>query len=88
MRAVASGMPKIEHKEVFLVRAIRTLASGGTTARNAWGRMTFCIVCAEVRPTERAASAWPSGIELTPARSASHTKVEVYIVSARTFIQK
>ena len=46
------------------------------------------MVWVKPRPMDRAASAWPSGMELTPDRSASHTKVEVYMVRARMFNQK
>src|SRR5688500_20199851 len=38
--AVSSTTPNAPAIEVFLVRAMTTLISGGTTVRNAWGRTT------------------------------------------------
>ena len=66
-------MPKTAASEVFLVRAMKTLASGGTTKRNACGRMTCVIVIPNGMPMDRAASAWPSPMPFTPARMASVT---------------
>ena len=57
--------------------AIRVLASGGTEARTAWGSTTCVITPAKGSPIARAASAWPSGTALMPARSASQTKQDV-----------
>ena len=39
--------PKTPATEVFLSRAIRVLASGGTEARTAWGSTTWRITPAE-----------------------------------------
>ena len=55
----------------FLMRAITTLMSGGSTLRNACGSTTRPIVWLKVRPIEREASAWPIGTELMPERTAS-----------------
>ena len=43
MRPVACINPNTAATEVFLVKAMKTLARGGTTARNACGRTTCCI---------------------------------------------
>src|SRR5512145_1645244 len=84
MRAVASMRPNAAATEVFFARAMRTLASGGTTARKAWGSTTSCIDWENVSPIARDASAWPSETEFTPERTASQTKAEVYAVRAIT----
>ena len=73
IRAAASRMPKAAATEVFLSSAISTLVSGGTVARSACGSTTWVIVPPKVRPIARAASAWPSGTELMPERTASQT---------------
>ena len=62
---------------MFLASAMKTLAIGGTTRRNAWGRITWVIVRLKGMPTARAASACPTGTPLMPERSASHTKAAV-----------
>ena len=69
--------PKTAATEVFLSRAMRALATGGTEARNACGSTTWLITPANGSPMARAASAWPSGTALTPERSASQTNVDV-----------
>ena len=61
----------------FLNIAMITLPSGGTEVRNAWGRTTWRSDWVKVRPIARAASAWPAGTELMPARSASQTNADV-----------
>jgi hypothetical protein len=71
LAAKSSNTKKPPATEVFFVRAIVTLMSGGTTERTACGMTTFAAVCAKVSPTDRAASAWPVGTELTPDRMAS-----------------
>src|SRR5918994_4505417 len=69
--AVSSTTPKAAAIEVFLVRAMTTLISGGTTVRKAWGRTTSRIDWVKVRPMERAASAWPpDGVDARPDRLA------------------
>ncbi len=77
MRNVASAMPKPAASDVFLVRAMKHAGQGGTTQRNAWGSRTCVIVMPKGMPIERAASAWPSGMPLTPERMASVTKEAV-----------
>ena len=62
---------------------MKTLAMGGTVARNACGSTTCVMVPPNVRPMARAASACPSGTALMPERIASATNVDVYSVSAR-----
>ena len=57
--------------DVFFVSAMKTLMSGGTTVRSAWGSTTCRRVCGKVSPIERAASAWPMPTELMPERTAS-----------------
>ena len=61
----------------FLIIAMITLPSGGTTVRSAWGSTTAPRVCWNVSPTARAASAWPGGTELMPERTASQTNAAV-----------
>ena len=63
--------------EVFLVRAMKTLMSGGMTVRIACGRTTLRRVCGNVSPSDRAASACPTPTLLTPERTASQTKAAV-----------
>lgn len=62
---------------VFLVSAMRMLPSGATTARNACGSVISASVLTKPSPSERAASACPTGTVLSPERSASHTNAEV-----------
>jgi hypothetical protein len=61
----------------FLIMAMMTLPSGGTTLRSAWGMTTKRSDWVKVRPMERAASAWPGETELIPLRTASQTKAAV-----------
>ena len=61
----------------FLSRAISVLPSGATEPRNACGRMTIDADWKKLRPSERAASACPSGTVLMPLRSDSHTNADV-----------
>lgn len=63
--------------EVFLVRAMYTLMSGGIVMRNACGSTTSVTVWPKPRPMLRAASAWPTGTPLIPERNASATNGEV-----------
>ena len=58
---------------VFFVSAMSALPRGTIAPRNACGRMTSRSDWLNVSPIERAASACPSGIVLTPERSASQT---------------
>ncbi len=60
--------------EVFLVSAMSTLPSGGTTVRKAWGSTTSPSTCRNGRPSARAASPCPTPTLLIPERSASQTK--------------
>jgi len=69
--APASMTEKPAATVVFFSRAIRTLNSGGITARTAWGRTTRLRVCPKSRPMARAASAWPIGTVLIPDRIVS-----------------
>ena len=62
---------------VFLINAIKTDPSGMITARNACGSNTIRRFWLNVNPSERAASAWPSGTVFTPDRSVSHTNEAV-----------
>ena len=75
--AKSSTTKKPPATEVFFVRAMKTLMSGGTVMRKAWGSTTSDTVCPNPRPMLRAASAWPSGTPLIPERSASATNGEV-----------
>ena len=63
--------------DVFFVRAMKTLMSGGTVMRNAWGSTTSETVWPKPSPMLRAASAWPTGTPLMPERSASATNGDV-----------
>ncbi len=74
---MASVTPKASAIAVFLVSAIRMLASGGMTVRIACGRTISCSVWPKVSPSERAASAWPTSTALMPERTASHTNAAV-----------
>ena len=69
--AVSSSTPNAAAIEVFLVRAMTTLISGGTTVRNACGRITSRSDWVKVSPMERAASACPTPTALMPDRTAS-----------------
>ena len=53
---------------------MKTLTSGCTIDRNACGRIDEPQHWVKVRPIARAASAWPTGTVLMPARIASQTK--------------
>ena len=63
--------------EVFFVKAMYTLISGGIVMRKAWGRTTSDTVWPKPRPMLRAASACPTGTPLMPERRASATNGEV-----------
>src|SRR4029453_15885805 len=82
--AVSSTTPKAAAIEVFLVRAMTTLISGGTTVRKAWGRTTSRSDWVKVRPMERAASAWPTPTALMPDRTAPQKKAAWETVAAIT----
>ena len=58
---------------VFFVNAISTEPSGMMTARKACGNRIIRRFCQNVKPSDRAASAWPSGTVLTPERMVSQT---------------
>ncbi len=73
----ASATPIAAATVVFFVNAISTLVSGPTAARKACGSTTRPSTWEKPRPMARAASAWPTGTVLMPARIASHTKAEV-----------
>ena len=62
---------------VFLISAICTLVSGGTTARTACGRITSVRLCPKPNPRARAASAWPAGTVVIPDRTVSQTNAAV-----------
>ena len=47
------------------------------TARKACGSRIIRRFWPNVRPSDRAASAWPSGTVLTPERTVSHTNAAV-----------
>ena len=70
----ASATPIADAIVVFLVSAISTEPSGAMTARKACGSRTIRRFWPNVSPSDRAASAWPSGIVLTPERTVSQTK--------------
>src|SRR4029453_7319986 len=82
--AVSSTTPKAAAIEVFLVRAMTTLISGGITVRKAWGRTISRSDWVKVRPMARAASAWPTPTALMPDRTASQKKAAWYTVTAIT----
>ncbi len=73
INSAASATPMAEAIVVFFVNAISTDPSGMSTARNAWGSNTIRRFCPNVKPSDRAASACPSGTVLTPERTVSHT---------------
>ena len=58
---------------VFFVSAISTEPSGMMTARKACGSKTIRRFCPKVKPSDRAASTWPSGTVFTPERMVSQT---------------
>ena len=73
-RPAASAVPRITAATVvFLIKAMRVDPSGAIDPRNACGSSTSFSDWPNVSPMERAASAWPAGIVLTPLRSASQT---------------
>ena len=73
----ASATPIADAMVVFFTSAISTEPSGMMTARNACGSNTIRRFCPNVIPSERAASAWPAGTVLTPARTVSQTNAAV-----------
>src|SRR5690606_9028390 len=75
--ASCTPSPATEAIVVFLVSAMSTLPSGPTTLRSACGSTISRRFCVKVRPSERAASTWPSGTVFTPERSDSETKQAV-----------
>ena len=75
--SAASATPIAEAIVVFLVSAINTEPSGISTARNACGSSMIRRFCPNVSPSERAASAWPTGTVFTPARTVSQTNAAV-----------
>ena len=75
--SAASATPIAEAIVVFFVNAISTDPSGMIAARKAWGSRTIRRFWPNVKPSERAASAWPNGTVLIPARSVSQTNAAV-----------
>ena len=75
--AVSSTTANPAATEVFFVRAMITLMSGGTTLRSACGSTTRRSVPTGPSPIARAASAWPMPTLLIPERTASQTNAEV-----------
>jgi hypothetical protein len=73
----ASATPIAEAIVVFLVNAISTDPSGMITARKACGSKMIRRFWPNVSPRERAASAWPMGMVLTPERTDSQTNEAV-----------
>ena len=71
--SAASATPIAEAIVVFLVNAISTEPSGMSTDRKACGNRIIRRFWPKVKPSERAASAWPSGTVFTPERTVSHT---------------
>ena len=69
----ASATPMTDAIVVFFVSAISTLPSGPMTARNAWGSTTMVTFWVNVIPSERPASACPTGTVLIPDRNDSAT---------------
>ena len=58
---------------VFLMSAISTEPRGAMAPRKAWGSSTSVSDWLKLSPIERAASACPVGMVLTPLRRASQT---------------
>ena len=95
INSAASATPIADAMVVFFVNAISTEPSGMMTARKACGSMTIRRFCPKVKPSERAASAWPSGTVFTPDangladerrgvdRQAEHRQPEVAVVDRR-----
>ena len=75
--SAASATPIADAIVVFLVSAIRTDPNGAITARKACGSRMIRRFWLNVRPSERAASACPTGTVFTPARTDSHTNAAV-----------
>ena len=75
--SAASATPIAEAIVVFFVNAISTDPSGMITARKACGSSTIRRFWLNVRPSDRAASAWPNGTVLTPERTVSQTNAAV-----------
>ena len=71
--SAASATPIAEAIVVFFVNAISTEPNGMITARKACGSRMIRRFWLNVSPSDRAASAWPSGTVFTPERTVSHT---------------
>ena len=77
--APASATEKPAAIVVFFSSAISVLTSGGTTDAQRLRQDDHAdSVWPNVRPSARAASAWPSGTVLMPERTTSQTNAEVY----------
>ena len=61
------------YRPLFEVPGARTFIIGGMTERVACGSTTSLITWPNVRPSARAASAWPTGTVLMPDRMVSAT---------------
>jgi hypothetical protein len=64
----ASSGPRIETRATSFWSATKSLSSGGTTRRTAWGRITWRSAWLPVRPTASAAARWLGCTDSMPAR--------------------
>ena len=73
MRLVSSLTPTADASDDPSTTPMKMFTSGCTIVRNAGGRITYRSDCVNVKPSERAASACPTGTVLIPPRTASQT---------------
>ena len=70
---IASTAPSTEISPTSFCSATKSLSSGGSTRRTAWGRITSRIDWRWVSPSERAAARCEGWIDSIPARKTSAT---------------
>src|SRR2546422_1257175 len=81
---VSSKTPMIAASEVSLIRIVQRPTKGGIMRRTAWGTITWRIMGTQPRPSERAASTWPVGIDWMPPRTTSAVLTIIQRLIART----
>ena len=73
MRLVSSLTPTADASDDPSTTPMKMFTSGCTIVRNAGGRITYRSDWVKVKPSDRAASACPTGTVLIPPRTASQT---------------
>jgi hypothetical protein len=73
---IASTAPSTEISPTSFCSATKSLSSGGSTRRTAWGRITRRIDSRWLSPSERAAACWEGCTDSMPARNTSATYAE------------